>query len=147
MKIYSEILNKIFDTVEECEAAETQYKKEQEQKDIAKKEKALMVSKEKKELATVVENAELALTKAYDEYEIAKEEVRKILEESNQKAMDILNPAKENIKKAQEEKYKAISAFNKRFGFYTTTYSGDRAYKELKRATSWINDVFDNFLF
>ena len=147
MKIYSELLNRLFDTAEECNEAEIQYQKEKEEEEARKKETALNISKEKKELANAVELAESALTKAYDDYEIAKEEVRKILEESNQKALDILTPAKENIKKAQEERYKAISAFNNKFGIYTTTYSGDRAWKEFKRATSWINDIFNNFLF
>ena len=147
MKIYSEILDKFFDTAEECENAETLYQKEKEEKEQKQKEKSLAISKEKKELATAVETAEAALAKAYDNYEEVKEQVRKILEESNQRALDILQPAKEEIKKAQEEKYKAISAFNKKFGVYTTTYSGDKAYRELKRATSWINDIFDKFLF
>ena len=145
MKFYSELLNKVFDSADACEIAEKKYTEEKEAEEAKKKELANSVSKEKKELSIAIEAAESNLNKAYDDYEVAKEEVRKILEESNQKALDILNPAKEAIKKAQEEKYQAISVFNKRFGLYTTQYTGDRAYKELKRATSWINDLFKFF--
>ena len=145
MKIYSEILNKMFDTEDECVKAEEEYQIEQERKEAEKKAAVQAVSKEKKELASAVELAEEALNKAYDEYEIAKEEARKIMEESNKQMLEILNPARDKIKQAQKEKYNAISNFNKKFGLYTAQYTGEKALKEFRRASSWLTDVFNQF--
>lgn len=143
MKFYSEILNKLFDSEEEVKTAEDSYRKEQEEKEAKKKAEALAVSKEKKELALAIDEAESNLNKAYDEYEEAKAEVKKILDESNKQMLEIITPAKKKIEEAQKAKFKAIADFNSKFGVYTTQYSGDRAYKEFNRAKSWINDMFD----
>lgn len=146
MRFYSELLNKLFDTEKECKEAEEKYNKEKEEKEAERKSKAALVSKEKKELSDAVEAAEAKLTKAYEEYDLVKEEVKKILEESNQRALDLLNPAKEAIREAQKERYTAISEFNKKYGIYTAQYTGDKAFKEFKRATSWIEDFFNRTL-
>ena len=146
MKIYSEILKKFYDSTEDCLQAEKEFNEKKTALEEEKKAKALAVSKEKKELASAVEEAENKLEKAYQEYEIAKEEAKKILEESNQKVLDIINPAKENVKVAQKERYNAISEFNKKFGLYTTTYSGDKAFNELKRMSTWIDSLFYDHL-
>lgn len=143
MKIYSEILNKLFDTEDECIAAEEESKKQKEIAETEKKAKDALVSKQKKELSTAVEEAETKLTKAYEDYEKAKEEVRQILEESNKQCQEILAPAKDAIKKAQQERYEAINAFNNKFGTYTAYYTGDKAYQELKRAAAWLDSLFN----
>lgn len=143
MKFYSDVLGKLFDSEEECKQAEEKYNKEKEEKEAERKAKAALVSREKKELSDAVEAAEAKLSKAYEEYDLAKEEVKKILEESNQKALDILNPAKDAIREAQKERYTAISEFNKKYGIYTAQYTGDKAFREFKRATSWIEDFFN----
>lgn len=145
MKFYSDIVNKVFDSEEECLNAEKEFNEKKEAAEAERKAKAALVSKEKKELSDAVEAAESKLSKAYEEYDLAKEEVKKILEESNQKALEILNPAKEAIREAQRERYTAISEFNKKYGIYTAQYTGDRAFKEFKRATSWIEDFFNRF--
>ena len=145
MKYYSDIVNKVFDSEEECVNAEKEFNEKKEAAEAERKAKAALVSKEKKELSDAVEAAESKLSKAYEEYDLAKEEVKKILEESNQKALDILNPAKEAIREAQKERYTAISEFNKKYGIYTAQYTGDRAFKEFKRATNWIEDFFNRF--
>lgn len=147
MKIYSEILHKMFDTAEECETAEEEYTKKQELEEAEKKEKAALVSREKKELSSAVEAAEEALNKAYEDYADAKKRAKEILEESNKACLDILNPAKEAVRQAQEERFKAINAFNKKFGMpYTAYYTGDKAYQELKRAQDWIDNLFGRYL-
>lgn len=143
MKYYSEILKSLFETERECESAEEEYLKKQQKEEAEKKAKAALVSKEKKELSDAVDLAEANLSKAYENYDLVKEEVRKIIEESNKKALDILNPAKEAIKAAQKEKYTAISNFNKKYGTYTAQYTGDKAYKEFKRSLSWLEDYLN----
>lgn len=145
MKYYSDILNKIFDSEAECLNAEKIYKDEQVKRDLEKREKASLISKEKKELADAIESAEAKVSKAYENYEIAKEKVKEILEKSNKEALSILNPAKQEIKDAQKERYTAISEFNKKFGTYTKQYTGTKAYEEFKRATSWIEDFLNNW--
>ena len=145
MKIYSETLNKLFDTEEQCIKAEEKYAEEQKAIQEEKEVKASAISKEKKDLAQAIELAETNLNKAYEEYELAKEKVKEILEKSNKEMSDILTPAKDAVRKAQEARYRAIETFNKKFGVYTTTYSGDKALRELRRATSWVNDIFNRF--
>lgn len=142
MKFYSDLISKFFDTEEECVKAEKEFTEKQEAKEAERKAKASLVSKEKKELSDAVEAAEAKLSKAYENYDLVKEEVKKILEESNKKALELLNPAKEAIREAQKERYTAISEFNKKYGIYTAQYTGDRAFKEFKQATNWIEDFF-----
>ena len=145
MKIYSEILNKLFDTEEECVAAEKEHTKKQEEVELQKKESAKAISKEKKELSTAIEEAQQKLDEAYDQYELAKAKAKEMLETSNQQILNILNPAKDNIKKCQEDVWDAVANFNKKFGEYRVRYTNEKALNELKRSTAWINDIFGRF--
>ena len=138
MKYYSEKLNKTFDTEADCLAAEKKHEEEL----AAKKKQEEQALATKKELAKEIESAEEKVNLAYKDYDAAVEAVKKLREEFNKKAEEILNPAKEAISKAQEDRYKAIRAFNERYGVYTTTLSGDKAAKELDRITHWIDSVF-----
>ena len=147
MKYYSDILDKVFSTEKECIEAENEYKEKQAKLEEEKKSKVSLVSKEKKELADAVAKAEAKVSEAYENYEIAKAKVREILEKSNEDALAILNPAKQAIKDAQKERYTAISEFNKKFCVYTAQYTGNRAYEEFRRATSWVEDFFNGMLF
>ena len=132
------------------EKAEKEYEEEQFKIEAQKKE----ISNEKKILADNIEKADEALDKAYNEYNIAKDKVNELMKESddkinliveeyNEKMSSILDPAKKAIKDAQENKYKALSEFNDKFGVYNVRYTGDRAYKEFQRVSSWINDIFN----
>lgn len=75
MRIYSDKLNKLFDTVEECEKAELEAQKKEEAEKI-RKEQELALAKEKKEkavaerkaLANEVETARKAYLKAQKEF-------------------------------------------------------------------------------
>ena len=53
----------------------------------------------------------------------------------------ILTPAKEAVKKAEEERYEAIRKFNNYYGAYQTVLTGDRAAKEMIRAINEINSI------
>lgn len=156
MKYYSDLLDKMFNSLEECESAEDAYNKELKEKENQIKEETQKASKEKKIISNKIEEADKNLDLAYNDYEIAKNKVKELLKESdnkikdildeyNNKAMEILNPAKQAIKTAQEEKFKALSEFNKKFGTYTINYTGDKAYNEYKRISSWINEMFNRF--
>ena len=138
MKFYSETLKKFFDTEASCLEAEEQYKKEQEE--LVATQNA--VSKEKKQLAKKIEECDSFLEDAYSAYELAKEEAKKILEESNKQVENLLNPAYQNIKEAQKKKFEALQEFNRKYGAYTTIYNGDRARQEFQRASKFIEDLF-----
>ncbi len=147
MKFYSDVLNKFFDTASECSEAEETYKLQKQEIEKQKKEQQALISKDKKELSDNIRLAEDNLAKAYEEYELAKDEAKKILEESNQKVLDLLNPAKEEIKKCQKARYDAISKFNQKYGAYTVQYTGDKAFQELKRTSNWLFDDFFKHFF
>ena len=68
-----------------------------------------------------------------------------MVEEAQTKAKEHVKEAAENYRKASNERYKALSEFNKEFGTYTTTYTGQKALEEYNRAVRHFDDFFDNF--
>ena len=60
-KVYSDILNRIFNTVEELEAAEQEYARQQEEKDRLRKEKEKQVAELKEKRAARAKEIEDAL--------------------------------------------------------------------------------------
>lgn len=144
MKYFSEVLNKSFDTEKECLEAE---KKEQTNKQIIEAQK----SKHKKELAVAIEDADKQLNEANRLYDVAKQKAVDILEKSNKEVKEILETAEKEVKKANEEKLNAILAFNKEFGAYSVTYTGEKAATEynniVKSFQSDLRRFFNNFWF
>lgn len=147
MKIYSdykELEGTVFNTVKDCQIAEAKVDAEKAQAvEQARKAEA---TKKKKELANAVSKADDAVAKAYSEYEIAKQEVRKILEESNTRMEKILGPAKSAVTKAENVRFEAIKAYNREFGPYQSVYTGERAEKELQRFNQQFNSTFNDLL-
>lgn len=141
MKYYSELTKKAYDTEEDCINAEKMFAEEE----AKKKEEASNLSKEKRELAKLIEDAENELDEAYHFYTEAKEDADKIVSDAEKEAAKIIDEACTKVKAAQRKRYEAIANFNKRFGVYTAHYDGDKALKELRRSTEWINNVFGNF--
>ena len=149
MKYYSELLNKNFDTVEECESAE---KEEQTRlAEVEKKETAL--ANEKKQLAADIDTAEANLNAAYDKLEDARNKARELREGYEKKVAElraelekaqgeILRPARDEVNKAQEEKFKAIQSFNEKYGAYRKVYTGNRAAEEYTRMSRTIDNLF-----
>ena len=140
---YSEVLNKYYDSEEACNEAEKKYLEAKKKDELTKAE----TSKEKKALAASVETADHKVNSAYHDLEVAYNQADEIIKDAKIKANKLIEEAKNKLKSAQEEKYKALSNFNQKFGAYTTTYSGDKALEELRRMNSWINDVFSGFFF
>ena len=152
MKYYSELLNKNFDSVEECEAAEKA--EETRLAEVEKKETAL--ANEKKQLADAIDVAEADLNKAYDALEDARnkarelrveyeKKVRELQKELEQKQEEVLKPATDLVKKAQENRFKTIQAFNEKYGTYRMVYTGKKAADEYARMSRTINNLFKNF--
>ena len=143
MKYYSELTKKAYDTEDECVNAEKLFAEEE----AKKKEEASNLSKEKKELAKIIDLADEELDRAYHEYNDAREKATKIMSEAEAEAEKVVTEASNKVKAAQRKRYEAIYNFNKRFGVYTAHYDGDKALKELRRSTEWINNIFGNNLF
>lgn len=152
VKIYSDVLDKFFDTIEEAKQAEYEEEalKEKEEKKEAVKEQ----SNEKKALAKIIEDCEENVAKAEAEYDVAQTKVKElyeeakkkadeILRETREKAYDILSEAKKNVQKANEEKYNAVCEFNKKFGVYTKQYTGKKAADEFLRHLKYFSDIFN----
>lgn len=155
MKYYSEKLDKIFDTAEALKAAEAEATpcelddvdddiKEAPKKEIAK-------APTKKQLAANVDDAETKLKEAYADYDVAKQKANELSKKYLEELNAILDPAKDAVKKAEQNRYEAIRKFNEAYGAYQVTYTGDRAAQEMLRAVNEINSIhkkfWDNFWF
>lgn len=134
---YSEILNKYFDSEEECIKQELI---EKSKNTINRKSMSVEEQKaeSRKQAAKVVESAERAVSEAYDELKKAEDKARIAYKE-------IVNPAKEKLQKAEKNRLEAIMDFNKKFGVYTKRYTGQEANDEFLRSLSHIEDLFNIF--
>lgn len=139
MKYFSEKTNKSYDTEKECINAEKQFDLEQKEKE----KKVSEVSKRKKELANRIEEAEKKISEANKLYDIAKETATSIINEANKKAKELLTNAQEELKKAGAEKFNAVREFNKEFGTYTTTITGEKAAEDFEKIIRHFNNIFD----
>ena len=147
MKIYSdykELEGQVFNTVRECQLAEA--KVETEKAQAVEQARKAEVSKKKKELASAIEQADEVVNKAYAKYEQAKQDVRKILEESNTQMENILTPAKAEVAKAEKLRADAIKEYTNAFGAYQSVYTGERAEQELERFNRQFNSTFADIL-
>ena len=141
MKFYSETLNKLFESEEDLKTAE-KAAKEKKEKEAAKK---AIVSKEKKASAEAIKAAELELDKAQEKFRAARKEAQEIIEKANDEANVILREASKEVSAAQEKRYEVVKAFNEKYGPYTTSYTGEKAYNEWKKAVEQFNNFFNYF--
>ena len=148
MKYYSEKLDKVFDTPEALEEAESAVCTCNKVDDNFKNEKLADTEKKdldkipsKKQLAADVDDADARVKDAYAEYEVAKKQIEELSKTYLESVDAILTPAKEAVKKAEEERYEAIRKFNNYYGAYQTVLTGDRAAKEMIRAINEINSI------
>lgn len=152
MKYFSELTNKTYNTEDECLKAEHSYKKEQKriqdeiEKAVAeKKAKDEAIQASKKELAKAIEEAKAEVDEATAVYDAAKEKAKEILNDANKKINSLLEAAKDKVKTAEQKKYEAIAAFNKKFGPYTTKLTGTEAANEYNKTIKIINDSIHDF--
>jgi hypothetical protein len=137
---YKELEGKTFTTIKACAEAEAEVDALRKQLD----EKNL--SKQKKDAADAIDLADKKVRDAYDNYEKVKTEVKKILEESNEKMTSLINTATTTIREAEKERRDAILNYTNKFGTYQKVYTGNRATEEFQRmekqiASNWGNLV------
>ena len=147
---------KEYASVKECMQADEEYDKriaeEAAQKEAAKQaeeakiaEKKAEISKRKKELSIAIEKAKDKVKVASVDYNQAKSKAEQIMAEARKEAQAILEEASNSLKDANEEKVKAISAFNKEFGPFTTVLTGDEVLNEYLRIQSTLDKQFSMF--
>lgn len=134
MKYYSESLKKFYDSESDLLKAEEEEKKQQ-----------AIAETSRKEMAKNIEEANTRIDKAYEEYEVAKKKVDDLIAETRQKVKSILDPAKKEISDAENARMEAIKEFNKKYGVYTETLSGDKAVEQYNRVLNQFNSTFENF--
>lgn len=114
-KVYSELLNKPFDTVEELEAAEAEVRKVEEEKKAAAETKKTEAEEVKKAIVARVD-AEVCAKKA------KAEAYKKYLEE--------LDTITKEVEEFKENEAKELKAFCEKYGgFHETITIGDITYK------------------
>lgn len=139
---YKELAGQVFDSIEACAAAE----REIDQAKNAAKVKDAEITARKKQLVKDIEIADKRVKEAYDARIKTKEEVQKILEESNKKMMTMLDDANVKVREAEKARRDAILAYNNEFGTYQAVYTGDRAQKEFDRLTKQFDSTFTDMI-
>ena len=138
MKFYSEKLDKLFDTPEELQAAETPKKKKKVVAEQPTVDETATVPT-RKELATAVEAAEERVKQAYADYETARGKAEELSKKYLEEINAILDPAQKAVKEAERLRYEAIRNFNDSYGAYQVTYTGAKAADEMMKAINNIN--------
>ena len=138
MKFYSEKLDKLFDTPEELQAAETPKKKKKAVAEQSIVDETATVPT-RKELATAVEAAEERVKQAYADYETARGKAEELSKKYLEEINAILDPAQKSVKEAERLRYEAIRNFNDSYGAYQVTYTGAKAADEMMKAINNIN--------
>ena len=92
------------------------------------------------------------LAKAQKELEFAEEELEKankqaeeIFSKAYEDALALIKPAKDKVEDCQKAKYQAIKEFNKVYGPYSVSYTGEKAYNEWKRSFERLDSIFNRF--
>jgi len=134
MRYYSDVTNKFYDNEKDLHEAEDKVLAEKKQ-----------TSLDKKNLSKKIDETETALTLAYEDYDKAKAEVKKILEESNIKCQKILEEANNKINEAKATNTKALKEFTDKYGTYTVTYTGEKAQQEWQRHLKYFDKIFRDF--
>lgn len=142
MKYFSEVLNRTFDTPEECDKAEREAAEAEAERVKEEEKSKSLVSKKKKELVSQIADADKTVEKASKEYDDAYAEAKQIIKDANDKAAEILKAAARKKADACEQRMLRIKEFNEEFGPYTTTYVGDRAQEEYNRIMKKMRDTF-----
>lgn len=139
MKYYSEKLDKMFDTPEALQEAETAKSVKKKRGITVDMNESAPAVPTRKELATAVEAADEAVKDAYAKYETAKVKAEELSKKYLEEVEAILEPARKTVREAEQKRYEAIRKFNDSFGAYQVTYNGARAADELMKAINNIN--------
>ena len=114
---------------------------------IVEKQNEVAEQPTRKQLALNVDKAVEALDEAYAQYNQAKQKADELTEKYKKDLAAILDPAKDAVRKAEQDKCNAICEFNKSYGVYTRTYTGAVARNEFLKAIDEIENNFWNHFF
>ena len=130
MKYYSETLEKFFDDEKSLVEAEA-----------ARKAEETKNAETKKILATRIKTAETKLDEACKHLDDVTLQCDELIKECNDKVSKMLEEAQKTVTSARKARYEAIENFNKKFGTYTTSYTGEQAQKELDRIVERVHTI------
>lgn len=151
MKYYSELTNELYDSPEELAQGEllaTECCCDDCDDDCSCNEKQLqdeVKQPSKKQLAAKIEEAEKAVDEAHANYELAKKQVEELSKAYLAEVDKIIEPAKKQVKEAEQQRYNAIRDFNNSFGAYQTTYTGAKAANQFVKALNELNNMRRSF--
>lgn len=140
MKYFSELTNKNYDTEDECKKAEAEFEDNKKKEETALAERKATISKRKKELSDSIKEADSNVDTAYKELEEAKKKAQEVIQEARKRANEIIRVASEKVDKEVSNRRDLITSFNKEFGPYMVTYTGDKAEEEYERIVRRMND-------
>ena len=152
MKFYSEKLGKLYDLENELHEAEKEWEEKARQEALkAEEQVSAECQNDKKISAKKVESAKNELDRAYNDLEEvresakellkkADEEAAQILEDCNNKVEAMMDEAHAKVRAAQKKYYEQVKEFNDKHGPYVVSYSGEKAYDEIKRFQNLFND-------
>lgn len=141
MRYYSDMTKQLYDTPEQLAEAE-KAAGTQPVKRMAKAPQDEPQVPTKKELASAVEAAEAKVAEARANLELAKQKAEDMSKKFLEELDGILEPAKQQLKDAQQARYEAIRRFNDAYGVYTTSYTGARAADEFARSVAEMTSFF-----
>ena len=98
-------------------------------------------------MANAIEKANSEIDDARENYAKVYKEADELVKKARKEAEDLLKPAKEKIEEAQQKKYDAVKRFNDKYGTYTVSYTGEKAYNEFKRNSDWFDYIFNKLFF
>ncbi len=140
MKFYSDVTNQLYDTMEQLKEEESIFLAAEE--DVKPEpEQAVQQGPTRKQLAAEVEAAENRVREAQANMEVARQSAKELSQKYLQELNAIMDPAKEELKAAQEAHYTAVNKFNSAYGPYTTTYTGARAADEFARVLNSLSSL------
>lgn len=141
VKYFSEVLNKYYDSEEEVLEAEKEFNERKLKEENKKKE----LANNKKVMASAIEKAQKELEFAEEELEKANRQAEEIFSKAYEDALALIKPAKDKVEDCQKAKYQAIKEFNKVYGPYSVSYTGEKAYNEWKRSFERLDSIFNRF--
>lgn len=135
---YSDLLNKTFNSKDECLEAEREYrlKKTADEENIKRK------NVEKEELSSKIDEADKEIDQLSEEYKKVQEEADNIIREAEDKAEDLLKQFYLKLDKASEKRMLLIKEFNEKYGSEVK----DDAYQTYMNVINKLKRIFNDWL-
>ena len=147
---YPELVGRTFTSIIECAIEEEKVlqKRKEEKERLEKETQVAKTAELKSKLGAAVEDAGSNLAEAYTNHEKVKDEVRKILEESNDTMTKMLTESKEKVSAAERAYEEALAKYHKEFGTYikVSTIGNSDSKSRNTMANKTFVDVLNDFL-